>query len=399
MTRRRHWAATLILLSAVRLAAGCSSSEGDAPKRLCTPNAYVFCRCADFSEGTKQCAEDGMAFGECGPCFPAEDALPPEDTTPAEDTSTIDDTAPGTDTGVGADTGPGGGCPGKVLAVDGTKDTEITDTTKTGTSSYAGSGACAVAAANERVYSVIPTASGKLTIKMLGDVGLDPTLYVREADCATGKQLACAETTGDSGIETINVNVLAGKTYYVFADGKAGTAGDFLLSLHLVPGPFCGDGKVDTGEGCDDANKVAADGCGNACVPEGDPASADTCPGLPAHVWPASTLNITGSTATYAGEYASTGCTGSGPERVYAVTSHVSGTMTAKITASWGTGSPLLYVRSGACASGTEMACVNKNSATPDTLTWPVTTGTTYSLFVDGFNSGKGPFTLQLSAK
>lgn len=388
----------VLLLLAMRLAAGCGSSDSSGDKKLCTPNAYVFCRCVDFSEGTKQCAADGMSFGECGPCIPADDTgFPPEDTSSPVDTGSSDDT------GAKVDAPPGEtsttGCPGTVLAVDGTKDTEVTDSTKTGTSSYAGSGACAVAAAKERVYSVIPTASGKLTIKVLGDTGLDPTLYVREADCATGKQLACGETTGDAGVETVNVNVLAGKTYYVFADGKAGTEGDFFLSLHLVPGPFCGDGKVDTGEGCDDMNKVADDGCGNACIPEGDPASADTCPGLPAHVWPSSTLTINGSTNTYANDYSSTGCTGSGPERVYAVTSHVTGTMTAKITASWGTGSPLLYARSGACASGTELACVNKNSTTPDTLTWPVNNGTTYSLFVDGFNSGKGAFTLQLSAK
>lgn len=389
-----RWVSAALLLGAVRLAAGCGSSDAEGDKRLCTPNAFVFCRCADFSPGTKQCSADGMSFGECGGCIPEGDsALPPEDTAPPpEDTFVPPSDAPDDTAGVP-------GCPGKVLAVDGTKDTEITDTTKTGTSSHAGSGACAVAASKEHVYSVIPTASGKLTIKMLGDTGLDPTLYVREAACADGKQLACGETTGDAGIETVNLNVLAGKTYYVFADGKAGTEGDFLLSLHLVPGPFCGDGKVDPGEGCDDANKVAADGCGNACVPEGDPTAADTCPGIPAHVWPSSTLTITGSTATYVGDYGSTGCTGSGPDRVYAVTSHVTGTMTAKITASWGTGSPLLYVRSGACASGTELACVNKNSTTPDTLTWPVTNGTTYSLFIDGFNSGKGPFTLQLSAK
>jgi len=389
----RRWVSAALLLGAVRLAAGCGSSEAAGDKRLCTPDAYVFCRCSDFSKGTKQCSADGMSFSECAGCIPDDDAA-----TPPEDTSTPEDTfVPEADTP--ADTAAAPGCPGKVLAVDGTKDTEITDTTKTGTNGHVGSGACAVAASKERVYSVIPTASGKLTIKMLGDAGMDPTLYVRETDCATGKQLACGETTGDAGIETVNVNVIAGKTYYVFADSKAGTEGDFLLSLHLVPGPFCGDGKVDTDEGCDDANKVSGDGCGNGCVPEGDPTSADTCPGIPAHVWPSRTLSITGSTATYAGDYASTGCTGSGPERVYAVTSHVTGTMTAQITASWGAGSPLLYVRSGACASGTELACVNKNSTTPDMLTWPVTTGTTYSLFVDGFNSGKGSFTLQLSAK
>ena len=33
----------------------------------CTPGAYVFCRCADNSEGTKLCKADGT-FEACGPC-------------------------------------------------------------------------------------------------------------------------------------------------------------------------------------------------------------------------------------------------------------------------------------------------------------------------------------------
>lgn len=401
---RRTWArvtSAAVLLGAMRVATGCSSSSGGA-QRLCTPDAWVFCRCVDFSEGTKQCAADGLSFGECGPCPIGDDTAPPDDTLPPDDTGTEDDTLPPEDTG-SAD-GPDGGdpstsCPGKVLAIDGTKDTEITDTTATSASGQVGTGACAVGVGKERVYEIIPTASGKLTVQMLGDTGMDPTLYARETDCATGKQLACAETTGDGGSETLNINVLAGKHYWIIADSKAGTAGDYFLAFHLAPGPFCGDGKVDTGEGCDDANKTALDGCGNNCVPDGDPTSADACPGQEAHVWPGVTMTIDGSTASYAATYNSSGCSGSAPERVYAVTSHVSGTMTAKITASWGSGSPLLYVRSAPCASGAELACVNKNSATPDTLTWPVTSGATYSLFVDGFNSGKGLYTLTLSAK
>lgn len=35
---------------------------------ICTPGAYVLCRCPDASEATKQCNEDGKSFGPCGPC-------------------------------------------------------------------------------------------------------------------------------------------------------------------------------------------------------------------------------------------------------------------------------------------------------------------------------------------
>jgi hypothetical protein len=32
---------------------------------LCTPGSYVFCRCADRSEGTKMCNADGMSYDVC----------------------------------------------------------------------------------------------------------------------------------------------------------------------------------------------------------------------------------------------------------------------------------------------------------------------------------------------
>jgi cysteine-rich repeat protein len=408
--RASRWLFALGLLGVGQLAAACGSSSGATPARVCTPDAYVFCRCQDFSEGTKQCASDGQSFGECGPCLPDVDtgsvdtALPPDDTTPLADATDAEDTAAAPDTtsveaAPDAPADPATACPGKVLAVDGTKDTEVTDTTATSLASNVGGGACAVATSRERVYAIIPTGSGKLTVKMTGGAGMDPTLYARDTDCATGKQLACGETTGAGGTETLSFNVLTGKTYYVFADGKAGSEGSFILTFHLAPGPFCGDGKIDTGEACDDGNKVALDGCGNACSPEGDPTSADTCPGLETHVWPGATVSIAGSTATYAGDYGSTGCTGTGLDRVYAVTSHVTGTMTAKITATGtATTSPLIYARSGACASGTELACANKTKTPPDTISWPVTSGSTYYVFVDGYGGWKGAFTLDLSA-
>jgi hypothetical protein len=47
---------------------GCGSGAASAP-RICTPGNYVFCRCADRSEGTKLCAADGTAFEACA-CDP-----------------------------------------------------------------------------------------------------------------------------------------------------------------------------------------------------------------------------------------------------------------------------------------------------------------------------------------
>ncbi len=46
----------------------------------------MFCRCQDFSEGTKQCAADGLAFSECGPCLPDVDTGAPDTLSPPDDT-------------------------------------------------------------------------------------------------------------------------------------------------------------------------------------------------------------------------------------------------------------------------------------------------------------------------
>ena len=45
--------------------AGCGKDSGSSEPRLCTPGNFVFCRCADRSEGTKLCTVDGAAFEEC----------------------------------------------------------------------------------------------------------------------------------------------------------------------------------------------------------------------------------------------------------------------------------------------------------------------------------------------
>jgi hypothetical protein len=52
---------------------GSSGSDGTKPPSgnssgggvRCTAHAYVFCRCADRSEGTKVCYDDGQSFGPC----------------------------------------------------------------------------------------------------------------------------------------------------------------------------------------------------------------------------------------------------------------------------------------------------------------------------------------------
>lgn len=51
---------------ALAVACGGQSSEGaTSEERICTPGAYVYCRCEDRSEGTKLCNTDGRTFRAC----------------------------------------------------------------------------------------------------------------------------------------------------------------------------------------------------------------------------------------------------------------------------------------------------------------------------------------------
>ena len=391
----RAWT-ILLPLALMATAASCSSDPAPTTANLCTPGANVFCRCkAASSEGTKRCADDGKSFSECD-CGEVVDTGTPiaEDTaSPPEDTATPPDTMM---------SGSEEKCPGKTVAVDAMKEVVIDGDTTAAMNDSTGTGACAAAAGNDHVYAVIPTGTGRLAIKLTGTAPLDPTLIVRDGDCMTGNQAACGETTGVGGTESANINVTTGKTYYVWADGKAGTAGAYKLSLTLTTGAFCGDGKVDDGEGCDDMNKTPGDGCENDCRPSGDVVASDKCPGVTAHVWPSKTLTWSGSTTDANVTYTEAGpCAGFGasaPDRVYALVAHKTGTMTVEIDAAYNVG---FYVRKGPCDTGMQLACANSIGASPvpqtEKTTFPVVDGTTYYLVVDGALNAKGTFTIKAS--
>jgi len=382
------------------LVASCSSDppkNNTTPTRLCIPGDNVFCRCGDpNSEGIKTCADDGMSFSACDCGEPLPDTnVPPEDTyEPPLD----------------APTGSEDACPGKTVAVDPGKEVVLTGDTGAATDDTQGTGACAVATGKDHVYAIIPTGTGSLSVKMTGTGAMDPTLYARADSCMTGAQLKCGETTGAAGTEQFSFNVITGKTYYVFADGKAGTEGNYTLTLNLTTGSFCGDGAVNPGEGCDDANKIPGDGCENNCVPSGDVTESDACPGVTAHVWPGTPLTYSGDTTAANLSYASatgvacgsvSGIGGTAPDRVYALVAHKTGTMTVEVTANYNT---VIYVRSSPCATGAQVGCAAAFGASTipqtETVTLSVADGQTYYLVVDGAGSSdtakyRGTFTVK----
>jgi len=172
----------------------------------------------------------------------------------------------------------------------------------------------------------------------------------------------------------------------------------------------CGNKIVDDGEDCDDGNKIDNDGCDSACKLAGtDPPASRGCPGLDAHVWSkpvtwSSTTVGSPNTGTAAptcgsatGDNPTTGAAAS--DRVIKVTAHKTGTMTVATTDV--DFNSFLYV-SDACKVGdnTWLKCANKvNGVGGETMSFPVTAGKVYTVFVDGagISGHQGVFRVTLS--
>lgn len=173
--------------------------------------------------------------------------------------------------------------------------------------------------------------------------------------------------------------------------------------------PSCGDGKVQTGEDCDDENANNDDGCNDKCKLAGTkPEATASCPGLNVDVWggehkPTLSTTTAGSgkrkTKDLCAASGSTASDGSGAaDRVFHVTAHKPGTMYVSVTGA--TFNAYLYVAKD-CDPATEIAtkCVNKeNQVGDETLTFGVTANTSYTVFVDGAESGaEGDFKVTFS--
>jgi cysteine-rich repeat protein len=369
------------LIVAVGFAA--CSSENAAP-RLCTPGAYSACQCQPGGEeGTKLCAEDGASYGACERCG----QTPSDDAAVAADAQ-IDATA-----SADAAASPNF-CPGTPVVVDGTKDVTLSGDLTGLRGNYVGEGACAGATGPEAVFALKSTTGGHLTAKVTGGGAFIP--YARVDSCTKGRQVGC-------GMGTAGFDVVAGWSYSLFADSAPNSTGPFTLTLHLTPGPVCGDGHVDPGEACDDGNDIDGDGCDHTCNPDGNVYAYGYCPGQPIHVWTTavryigetSTLPVSNNLAGACGGYGS-------HDHVFMVTPHQNGRLYATVfNASF---QAIVSARSGACDSGTEMGCMRANGPPADggtvsaaLIVNAVTAGQTYWVIVNGASAtSDGSFTLDL---
>src|SRR5204863_894789 len=241
----------------------------------------------------------------------------------------------------------------------------------------------------ELVFQWTPSVSGTATIETCGaGTNFDTVLYLRSGACASGSEVgcnddACTNSTGVFRASRLTPTVTAGETYFIVVDGYGGAQGTF--SLTVTP-PGASTTTTTTLRGSSTTTTTLA---GGACRnPTQIPAQGGTFGGT------------TSGTSTQAG---SCGSSGTSPELVFQWTPSVSGTATIATCGAGTSFDTVLYLRSGACASGSEDGC-NDDACTNSTglfrasrLTPTVTAGETYFIVVDGYGGAQGTFSLTVT--
>ncbi|MCA2979706.1 MAG: hypothetical protein INH37_15645 [Myxococcaceae bacterium] len=222
------------------------------------------------------------------------------------------------------------------------------------------SSACTGSSGPDRVYSFTATAGQTLTASLTPS-GWRGHLVLQgpNSSCSNMPEVACQLGSASGSVVSLTASNLAAGTYFLWVDGVSGSAGSFSLTAALSSGP---------------------------------PATGDTCSDpLPLNFSGFGLATASGSTATAFNDTTAS-CGGSGPDRVYVFSVVGTRTLSAGVTGSTGF-RPVVYVRSS-CASTADLSCMAA-SATGGTASISTTLGTgTYYLWVDGFSSTSGSYTL-----
>src|SRR5438874_2561979 len=239
-----------------------------------------------------------------------------------------------------------------------------------------------------QVFQWAPTVSGTATIQAGGaGTNFDTVLYMRSGVCSGGPEVVsgcnddtCPNSSGLFRASRIMPTVAAGQTYFIVVDGYGGAQGTFSLTV-TAPGASA------------TTTLTAATSTTTTTLPGA--CSSPT-------VISAAGGTFSGTTSGTTSQAGSCGSSGTSPERVFQWTPTVSGTATIQTCGGSTSYDTVLYVRSGACGTGSEIALGCNDDACADAtganrasrITPTVTAGQTYYIFVDGFGGAQGNFTL-----
>jgi len=94
---------------------------------------------------------------------------------------------------------------------------------------------------------------------------LDTVLYAASPTCAAGDELLCDEDNMDPSVSRLDLLEVPAGTYYFVVDGAETSDSDtFAMAARWAP-VGCGNGLLESGEGCDDGNSDPGDSCSATC--------------------------------------------------------------------------------------------------------------------------------------
>ncbi len=194
-------------------------------------------------------------------------------------------------------------------------------------------------------------------------------------------------------------------------DASVGDAGSVVTdaddpqpdSSNPPPAQTCGNRKLESGEECDDGNKVSGDGCSETCKLE-SAGPGDLCSNaidVPLAHEDGSTLytaNVSGNTTSLFNHYAGTCGGGSGADIVYKITSPTIGRAVVKVAAAF---PAVISARTGCDDLKTELACKDTTLATSNSteIAFPIFANAPVFVMVDGFGGTKGDFLLDIQVQ
>lgn len=280
-------------------------------------------------------------------------------------------------------------------------------------------GSCALATqGGDKVYNVSIPDEGTMKLYVRPDVDSDlvPVVHTRlPGGCTDPQQSAgCRDFPAPLKFaEDWDPTFLDG--FHLFIDGgpdgvNPTSFGAYEVVIDLQP-QACGDGVANiftTTEQCDDGNTTNGDGCSSTCQIEAA-TLFDQCPGDPNPVGSMQPLMASANTTGNADDYSPDpvgSCMGvptGGKERVYRLTATSTGTMTvtvgldetctSSVCAQTGPADPgcwdyVLYATTAPCGDtvNQQIACSDVTAAGPETISFPVVSGTDYFIYVDGYD-------------
>jgi cysteine-rich repeat protein len=266
---------------------------------------------------------------------------------------------------------------------------------------------CAAACGNGAAEPGEACDGADLGVASCVDVGFLNPLGATCASNCTVDYAGCAPQCGNGGLEpgeACDGADLAGKncTDVGFVDPMGATCVSCTAVSYATCKATCGNGTIEPGEACDDGNTSNLDACSSTCQTQ-PLACATATPiamALGAKTIPGTTAGMNEITPSQSGG----GCfqgSGTGPEKVFAVTATTPGFLTAWLKNSGTNYDSVLYARTSCDNPQTQVLChdnftPNSNLDAGEVIGFRMNTNDTVYLFVDGYNGAAGTFELEL---